>query len=143
MELTVDIVTPERLIMQTHADAVIVPAVDGELGIWPAHAPLLAQLRPGQIRLQRDKATELFAVSGGFVEVINNRVTVLAETAELAHEIDAERARHAAEQARVILRSPRSSQELAQAEAALQRALIRLHVAEILRSHSNRSSKSR
>jgi len=93
--MTVDIMTPERLVMQTQADSVVVPASDGELGILPQHAPLLAQLQPGQIRLRHGETTELFAVSGGYVEVQNNRISIFAETAEMPQEIDIERARQA------------------------------------------------
>ncbi len=95
--IAVEIVTPERLVKEAQVDSVIVPAIDGELGILPNHAPLLAQLQPGAIRLNQNGNTELFAVSGGFIEVDKNKVSVFAETAEMATEIDEERARQAAE----------------------------------------------
>src|SRR5437870_1539597 len=131
--LAVDIMTPERLVMQTAADAVVVPAFEGELGILPHHAPLLAQLQPGEIRLRRGDNVELFAVSGGFIEVENNRVSIFAETAEMAHEIDAERARQAAERAKAQMKTARTEVDLAEAEAALCRALARLRATESLR----------
>src|SRR6266849_1601060 len=98
--IAVDIMTPERLLMQTEAESIVVPAAEGELGILPHHAPLLAQLQPGEIRLRRGGNVELFAVSGGFIEVESNKVSIFAETAEMAHEIDVERARQAAERAK-------------------------------------------
>ena len=83
---------------------------------------------------------QLFAVSGGFVEVQNNHVTVMAETAEMAHEIDIERARQAAERAKAALRaSPSGTIDMAQAQAALLRALARLRTAEDIRRHSRSS----
>ena len=131
--IAVDIMTPDRLVMHTEAESVIVPAADGQLGILPHHAPLLAQLVPGEIHLRRGENVELFAVSGGFVEVENNRVSIFAETAEMSHEIDAERARQAAERAKEQVKIARSDVDLAQAEAALRRALVRLRVTEGLR----------
>src|SRR5262245_45496252 len=115
--LAVDIVTPERRVLQPQADAVVVPAADSELGLRHNHAPLVAELRPGEIRLNTGQDVQHFAVSGGFVEVQHNRVTVMAETAEMAHEIDVERARQAAERAKAELRSPTGPVNLAEAEA--------------------------
>jgi len=133
--ISVDILTPDRRVLQAQADSVVVPAADGELGILSHHAPLVAELQPGQIRMRTGDNTQYFAVSGGFVEVKNNHVVVMAETAEMAHEIDVERARQAAERAKEALRSPSLEVNLAQAEAALRRALARLHAAEQVRRH--------
>lgn len=130
MALTVEIMSPERLVLQAQADSVVLPAADGELGILRGHAPLLAELQAGQIRLRTGDKLELFAVSGGFVEVEHDRVNVFAETAEMAHEIDVERARQAAERAKAVLRKPQSEVDLELAEAALLRALVRLRAAE-------------
>jgi len=135
MTIAVDIMTPEKMVLQTEAESVVVPAFDGELGILPHHAPLLAQLEPGEIRLRRGATVDFFAVSGGFVEVENNRISIFAETAEMAHEIDVERARQSAEKAKEVLRSPAPDLNLAEAEAALRRALARLRVAEAVRRH--------
>src|SRR6266851_2479944 len=123
--LAVDILTPERRVLQAQAESVVVPAVDGELGILKDHLPLVAQLQPGEIRMRTGDATQVFAVSGGFVEVQHNHVIVMAETAEMAHEIDVERARQAAERAKAALRAPSGTVDLAQAQAALLRALAR------------------
>jgi F-type H+-transporting ATPase subunit epsilon len=131
--LAVDILTPERRVLQTQADSVVVPAVDGELGILKDHTPLVAELKEGEIRMRTGEDTQVFAVSGGFVKVQNNHVTVMAETAEMAHEIDVERARQAAERAKAALRAPFGTADLAQAEAALRRALVRLHAVESVR----------
>lgn len=131
--LVVDIMSPERLVMQTEADSLVVPAARGELGILPHHAPLLAQLQPGEIRLRHGDKVELFAVSGGFIEVENGKVSIFAETAEMAHEIDAERARLAAERAKAAIKGAKTDIDLAEAEAALRRALVRLRATEGLR----------
>ena len=131
--LAVDIMSPERLVLQTQADSVVVPAADGELGILPNHAPLLAQLEPGTIRLRRGENVEFFAVSGGFMEVINNHISIFAETAEMAQEIDLERARLAAERAKAKLKAAKTDVDLAQAEAARRRAVARLRATEGIR----------
>ena len=130
MSLSVDILTPERRVLQAQADSVVVPAAEGQLGILTGHAPLLAQLQPGEIRMRSGNETQVFAVSGGFVEVQNNHVVVLAETAEMAREIDVMRARQAAERAKAALRAPAGTFDMAQAEAALRRALARLRAYE-------------
>ena len=143
MDLHIDIVTPDRLVMQGLADSVIVPAADGELGILPNHAPLLAQLQPGQIHLRRGDLVELFAISSGYVEIRENRVLVFAETAEMAREIDVERARQAAERAKAALREPESDIQVLQAEAALRRALARLHAYEEIQQNTSHSRVKR
>ena len=133
MTINVEIVTPERRVLLTQADSVVVPAADGELGILAEHTPLVAQLQPGEIRLRLGNDLQVFAVSGGFVEVQKNHVMVMAETAEMAHEIDAERARQAVERAKAELRAPTGAVDMAQAEGALRRALARLHAVESVR----------
>jgi F-type H+-transporting ATPase subunit epsilon len=140
MSLSVQIMTPERFVLQREADSVIVPATDGELGILPRHTPLLAQLQPGEIRMRKGNELQLFAISGGFVEVRNDRVSIFAETAEMAQEIDAERARQAAEQAKAALRTAKADLDIAQAEAALRRALARLHAFEGIQRASRRTT---
>ena len=82
--MLIDILTPERRVLQAQADSVVVPAADGELGILADHTPLVAQLQPGEIRMRTGDDTQIFAVSGGFVEVQNNHVVIFAETAEMA-----------------------------------------------------------
>ncbi len=137
--IAVDILTPDRRVLQTQVDSVVVPAVHGELGILAGHTPLIAQLQPGEIRLRTGDKVDYFAVSGGFVEVQNNHVVVMAETAEMAHEIDLERARQAAERAKAALRAPSQTMDLAQAQAALLRALARLRAVEAVRRRSPHS----
>ena len=134
--IAVDILTPDRRVLQTQADSVVVPAADGELGILAHHAPLLAQLKEGEIRLRTGNDTQFFAVSGGFVEVQNNHVMVMAETAEMAHEIDVERARQAVERAKADLRTPSGTVDLELIQAALRRALARLRTYEAIQRHS-------
>jgi F-type H+-transporting ATPase subunit epsilon len=141
--ITVNILTPDRQVLQAEADSVVVPAYNGELGILSHHAPLVAELQPGQIRMRTGADTQFFAVSGGYVQVKDNHVVVLAETAEMAHEIDVERAKQAAERAKAELRAPTTqAADLANVEAALRRALARLRAAEELRRHHSTSASA-
>lgn len=130
--LELELVTPERLVFTEQADFVVLPGLEGEIGVLPGHAPLLTQLTIGKLRIKRGENTELFAVSGGFAEVLRNRVRVFAETAEMQGEIDAERARLAAERAHKDIRQAASLVDLEQAQAALRRALLRLRISEEL-----------
>lgn len=139
--LPLSIVTPERVTWEGEVDSLIVPAADGQLGILPGHAPLLAQLGPGVVQIRSGEETRLLSVSGGFVEVFEGRVSLFAETAELAEEIDAVRARQSAERARSAIKGPMASPaDLAQAEAALRRALVRLKALELARHRSPRKA---
>jgi len=79
--IELELVTPERLAFTEQADFVVLPGLEGEIGVLPGHAPLLTQLAAGELRIQRGDNTELFAVSGGFAEVLRDRVRVFAETA--------------------------------------------------------------
>jgi len=133
MTIKVNLITPEKLALSDEVDSIVVPAEDGELGILPHHAALLAHLGPGEIRLKKGSGETHLAISGGFVEVREGcQVEIFAETAEAAGEINIERARQAAERAQQTLQSatPLSEDEIGQAETALQRALVRLKVAE-------------
>jgi F-type H+-transporting ATPase subunit epsilon len=128
--LTLELVTPERPAFSGQGDFVVLPAWEGELGVLPGHAPFLVQLKPGLVRFKADGATSVFAVSGGFAEVRGDRVSLFAETAEMAGSIDAERARQALERAKAELeRKDLDPMTLASAEAAIRRAQVRLRVA--------------
>jgi len=128
-----EIVTPERTVLKTEAASILIPGVDGYIGIQYNHAPMVAGmtygiLHYGEIRAEKERA----AVSGGFVEVSDNRVTVLADTAELADEIDVARSKAALERARRRLKSRQENIDYARAEAALSRAMNRLRAAGAL-----------
>ncbi|HVC34626.1 MAG TPA: F0F1 ATP synthase subunit epsilon [Chloroflexota bacterium] len=130
-ELHLDIVTAERMVYSDDVDMVIAPGSPGELGILPRHTALVTTLQPGALRARKGSDEVTLAVGGGFLEVRDNRVLVLADTAERAEEIDVERAHAAEERARRLLEERQSAVDLdlAQAEAALRRSQIRLKVA--------------
>jgi F-type H+-transporting ATPase subunit epsilon len=136
--LPLRVVTPEKIAWEGYVDSLTVPAWEGSLGILPGHAPLLAQLREGVARARSGDEERLLAISGGFVEVFDGKASLFAETAELAEEIDAERARQAAERAKKALKSPAADVSDEQAAAALRRAMVRLRVAELSRPRGAR-----
>ena len=136
-ELFVDIVVPDRHVFQGNAEIVRAPGVEGSFEVLKDHAPMIAAFGIGSIIVKTDDAHRyadmfddriIFATSGGFLEVLDNKVTVLAETAEPASEIDVERARNAEERALDRLRE-RDGIDRGRAEEALERARNRLRVA--------------
>ena len=126
-ELLLDIVTPTRRVLTSKAEFVALPGVKGELGILYNHAPLVAGLTIGVLRFGSLGGMMRRAfISGGFAEVSDNRVIVLADAAELAEEIDVLRARAAKERAERRLRERKADLDFQRASAALQRAIYRL-----------------
>ena len=132
MELTVSIVTPESSVVGATADQVTAPSVQGEVGILANHKPLLASLQEGIVGVHAQDGTDFFTVSGGFLEVSDNRVTVLAETAEKASEIDVERAEAALKDAssKLDALAPGSS-EYSEEQARIRRAKVRIMGAKL------------
>jgi F-type H+-transporting ATPase subunit epsilon len=126
------IVTPERQLLRESVVEVVLPGADGELGILPGHAPLITELGIGELRYHGAGGKEEvhLAIIRGFAEVLTDRVTVLAETAELAEEIDIERAKQALERAQARIAAGDPEIDWVRASAALQRALIRIKVGE-------------
>src|SRR4051794_29337812 len=140
MPLLLEIVTPEREVFSDQVDSVVCPGIDGELGILPHHAPLLTTLGFGELRIRRGAEEEFFAIAGGFLQVRSDKVVVMAETADMASEIDVEKALEARRDAEQALSEGfEEPADLARARAALQRALIRIRVAERHRREGPRS----
>ena len=131
MTIRLEIVTPERLVYADDVDAVAVPGVEGELGVLPHHAPLITTLGLGELRIRKAGQEEHFAIIGGFLQVRPDKVVVMAETADLASEIDLELAQQARREAeRAIETGYHEGADLAAARASLQTALLRIRVAE-------------
>ena len=131
MSLLLEIVTPERLAYSDTVDAVVLPGSEGEMGVLPHHAPLLATLGVGELRIRKGGAEEAFAIVGGFVQVRPDKVVVMAETADMASEIDLEKAQEARREAERALESGYSEgADLSLARAQLQQALLRIRLAE-------------
>jgi F-type H+-transporting ATPase subunit epsilon len=136
--LYVEVVTAERELYNGEADLVSAPGSEGRLGILPRHAPLLTTLAPGELRIRLAGAEEPLFVSSGFLEVYENMVTVLADTAEHAEEINQARAEEARRRAEERLQHVESESERAALQAALERAVARLRVAEVARRRGGR-----
>ena len=129
--LQLELVTPDRLVVHDSVIAVSVPGKEGYLGILPGHAPLLSELKAGELSYTQDSVTHYLAVSWGFAEVLPDRVIVLADASERAEEIDVKRAQRAKQRAEERL-SKVSDPEIdrERAQAALERAMARLAAAQ-------------
>ena len=136
--LHVEVVTAERELYNGEADLVSAPSAEGRIGILPKHAALLTLLIPGELRIKLGAEEEPLFVSGGFLEVFEDTVTILADTAEHAEEIDQARAEAARRRAQERLEQTESERERAELQGALQRAINRLRVAEIANRRGRR-----
>jgi len=130
MTVKLDIVTAEQLVFSEDVDIVVAPGVEGELAILPHHAPLMTMLQPGELLVRKGEEEMYMAITGGFLEVRPDRVTILADAAERAEDIDAHRAEEAKRRAEERLTGRVAAADMARAEAALRRSLVRLKVAE-------------
>jgi F-type H+-transporting ATPase subunit epsilon len=131
VSLLLEIVTPERLAYSDEVDAVTLPGSEGELGVLPHHAPLVSTLGFGELRIRKGTAEDSFAIVGGFLQVLPNKVVVMAETADMASEIDLDKAQQARREAEQALESGyHEGADLSMARAALQQALLRERIAQ-------------
>ena len=124
----VDVVSAEEQIYSGDAEFVVLPGIEGELGVYPRHTPLFTQIKPGAVRIKvPDRAQEEFVfVQGGFLEVQPHRVTVLADTAIRAHDLDEAKAIEAKKRAEEAMANQDSAENLAAAQAELSAALAQL-----------------
>jgi F-type H+-transporting ATPase subunit epsilon len=129
-KILLEIVTPERKVLSEMVDIVVAPGELGEFGVLPGHIPFLCKLKIGELRYRVGDASRHVAVMGGYAEVLNNQVTILAPAAEAATEIDVVRARAARERAERRIAETKDKLVFARSQAALQRAMARLKVAE-------------
>ena len=136
------IVTPQRQLLREKVASVQLPGASGELGILPGHAPLITELGNGELSYRSASGAEpvVLAVLSGFAEVLPDRVTVLAETAERPEEIDVERAKQALERAEKRLKSTDTDVDWDRATVALQRALVRIQVGTVRRRVHSRTT---
>lgn len=130
MRLRLEIVTAEKVVYSDEVDIVIAPGAWGQLAILPHHAPLLTSLQPGELRLRKGNEETTLCLTGGFMEVLRNKVVILADACERPDEIDIARAEAAMKRAEERLRLRTPELETARAEAALRRAVARVKVAQ-------------
>ena len=127
--MKLEIVTAERLVYEDQVNVVVAPGIEGQLGILPHHAALLTTLQPGELTIRKDGEEDVYmAISGGFLEVMNNRVVVLADTAERVDEIDESRAEEAMHRAQDQLETRTEDVNLERALTAIMRSQTRLKV---------------
>jgi len=128
--LTVSVVTPDGLVLEDNYEMVSCRAENGELGILPGHIPLVAPLTINEVRLKRENTENYVAVNGGFLEVRPDKVTILAQSAEKAEDIDVKRAEEARERAMKLIESNQDDVDMMRAKLALNRAMNRIDVAK-------------
>lgn len=127
--LRLEVVTPDKTVVKSEVEMVVCPGVEGEFGVLSKHISLLSALKIGVLRYRIASKDEYVFISGGFADVNNNVLTVLAESAEIACDIDTARAQNARERAEKRMAVQDDTVDAARAEAALQRAIMRLNVA--------------
>jgi F-type H+-transporting ATPase subunit epsilon len=140
-KITLEIVTPDRALLKEEVDEVVVPGSEGELGVLPGHTPFLSSLKIGELWYRQGSEKHYLAIAFGFVEVLPDRVTVLADVGERAQEIDVQRAEHAKKRAEEQIAQAQPQPHLTQvdldierARVALMKSLIRLQVASRART---------
>lgn len=137
-KLSVEIITGERVVyQQSDVDMVVAPGSEGTLGILPSHAPLVSLLSQGELRVKKGGGEESLVVFGGFIEIVDDKVIILADSAERVDEIDLARASEARQSAETALQNREDVVDLEEAEASLRRAAIRERIGQRRRGQSN------
>ena len=126
--MQLEIITAEQQVFGDDVDLVVAPGIEGELGILAHHAPLMTALQPGEILIRKDGEETYLAVTGGFLEVMGNKVTILADACERSDEIDEERAQVAVNRATERIASQETDMQLERAMSSIRRAQVRLNV---------------
>ncbi len=140
MPLRLEIVTAERMVLQEdEIDMVVAPSVDGQVGILPHHAPIITVLQTGELRVKKGADERSIVISGGFLEVLHDKVTVLADVAERSEEIDTAAAQEARDRAQQALANRGAGEDLAAAQTAMRLASLRISVGN--RRRRNRSEE--
>jgi F-type H+-transporting ATPase subunit epsilon len=133
-KILLEVVTPDRALIREEVDEIQLPGSEGYLGVLPGHTPLLTSLKVGELWYRSGTEKHYLAIAGGFVEILPDRVTVLAQIAERAEEIDIRRAEAAKQRAEERLARPSSDMDFERARIAMMKSLIRLQVASRART---------
>jgi len=139
LKLTLEIMTPYGIIFSDEVDYVHVKGIDGDLGILPEHQPLFTSLKIDLVKYEKDGETKYIAVMGGFLDVFENKVSILSDCAELAENIDVLRANRAKEEAQALLSEEVAKEQFDRIDKDMQKALARIKAAETIQSISNRT----
>jgi len=136
--MQLEIITAEQQVYDGEVELVVAPGIEGELGILAHHAPLMTALQPGEILIRKDGEETYLAVTGGFLEVMGNKVTILADACERSDEINEERAQIAVDRARERMANQGTDMQLERAVASVRRAQVRLNVVRRRRTRAPR-----
>lgn len=134
--LTLELVTPDRAVVRESVDEIQIPGAEGYLGVLPGHTPLLVGLQVGELWFRQGEQTSYVSVAFGFAEILPDRVTILAQVAERAEDIDLERAKEAERRARERLAATVTDIDFERARISLMKSLVRLQVASKIRMRS-------
>lgn len=137
MKLSINVLTPQAQVFSGEADEVLVPSVNGELGILPNHVSLLTQIMPGEIQIKTGSKTQSIAIMGGYIEVNNNIINILGDYAIRAEDIEVAKVEQAKQKAEKLKIEKISQEDLATIEADLRRSILELKVARRNRSSRN------
>lgn len=129
MALQLDIITPLKTVLKEEVEEIIIPTENGEITILPHHVSLVTRIKPGEMTIKRNQKSTFFAITGGFLEINNNKVTILADYAVRAEDIEVAKAKEALERAENLMKEKDSGKNFITAEADLRKALLELHVA--------------
>ena len=138
-KLSLEIVTPMKQELVTQASELVLPGLEGSFGVLPGHIPLVSALRPGMLKVRKDQIETIYAIGGGYAEISEDKVIVLADTAELADDIDIEAARREKKRALEQLKKGLKGSAIDAAEISLKKAMARLSVADTI--HRRTTSK--
>lgn len=130
MSLQLEIITPLKSILKEEVDEIIAPTQDGEITILPKHVDLVTKIKAGEMTIKKGSKATYFAITGGFLEISSDNVTILADYAVRAEDIETAKAKEAQDRARERLGQKISGREFAQAESDLRKSLVELHVAK-------------
>lgn len=128
-KLHLEIITPEKVVYTDDVDMVVAPGAEGDLGILPGHIPLFTKVKPGEIMIRKGSGDSYLAVTGGFLEVLNDNVNILADYAIRAEEVAVAQAEEAKKRAEKLMEERSTRQDFALAQAELQKAILELKVA--------------
>lgn len=134
--MKLDIITPEKIIFQGEVEEVLVPTDSGQVGILPNHVKYLSHVTSGEVIIKKNNKNQYIAVTGGFLEVENNTITILADYAIESEDIQATKAQEAKDRAEKLLKEKVSAQDFAEIEAQLRKSLLELKVSERRKTRS-------
>jgi F-type H+-transporting ATPase subunit epsilon len=130
MNLLLEIITPTKVVLKEEVDEIIAPAFDGEISILPNHVNLFTRLKHGEMIIKKNGKSSAFAVMGGFLEISDNKINVLADYAIRAEDIEIAKAQQASERAKKLVEERKGKEDLAIAEGELMRSILELRVAK-------------